>query len=247
MPHPTQPRRPTPPESTTLTYCSGPPLLPPTPRQRLLQTTCRLQCLSITHTVSKTTVLRRQVHLARLNRTLDLLQDSLARLHYLPHLPKTSSLRLEGQASRDLTSSRTIVSQTPSPKRRDHRVNPNSLSNHSSRRRCSKLRMDRNHPRVRLLLCSNLRLNCLRSLVVPLVQDNSRSSNNNSRSNPSSSHRSLVTNHFNHNTNNRLRRCNSRNSPINSNSNRLKERIPSRIWLGYSSHPQLVVCLGLED
>jgi len=226
----------------TLTHSLGPPLLPQTP-QRLLQTTCRLPCLPITPTGFRTTVLRRQAHLVRPNRFLDQPQVNLARSHCPSHLPKTRTrLRSEGQVSHNLAISRTTVSQTSRPKRRDRRPSHSSLNNHNSRRHCSKSRMDRNHPRVRLLLLNNPRLNHLRSSVVPRARDNNRSFSNSNRFNLSSSHHSLVSNQFNHSINH-LRRCNSRNS--HSSSNRLRERIRSQIWLDCSSPSWLAACSGL--
>jgi len=184
----------------------------------------------------KTTVLHRRVHLARPNRSLGPAQVNSARLRYPTHLPKTkTSLRLEGQASRNLTSSRTVPLQAVRPNRRDHRANRNSLNSRSFRRRCSKLRMDRNPLRVRPLLLSNFRLSRLRSSVVPLVRDNSRLFSN-SRLNHSPNYRSLVNNHFSRNINNRRCRCNNHNS-----NNRRRERILSRIWSGCSNFSRFVV------
>lgn len=196
-----------PPGSMTLTLFLGPILLQPTPRRRLLPTTCHLPCLPTTRSECKTTVLRRQAHLVLLNRSLGPLQTNLARSRYPLHLLKTrTSLRPGGPASHNPTSSRAAASQMSSPRPRGNRVNRSKLNSHIFRRRCSKLLMRRNHPHVKLLLL-----------------------NNNSLFNLSSSHRS-TDNHFSRNINNHLRRCSNHNS---SSSNRCTERIHSRIWPGY--------------
>ena len=140
----------------------------------------------------KTTVLHRGAHLARLNRSLGPPQVNSAQSRYPPHLPKTkTSLSLGGQASPNLTSSKAAPSQAFRPNRRDRRVNRNSLNSNSFRRRCSKLRMDRNRPRVRPPLLSNFRLSRLHNLVVSRVRDNSRLFNS-SRLNHSPNSRSSV-------------------------------------------------------
>lgn len=180
----------------------------------------------------KTTVLRRQAHPEHPNRFSEPPKVNLARLHCPPHLPNTRiNLRSGGQASHNLTSSRTILSQTSRPKRRDHRVNRNSPS---SRRRCSKLRTDRNHLHVKPPPRSNLRPSRLRSWAKPRIRDNHRSFSSN-RFSHSPSHRSSLNSHFDHNINNHLH---------HSNNNRPRERTRSRIWPGYSNLLLLMLCLA---
>ena len=165
--HPVHLHSPPPPELMTLTLFSCSLLLPRILRRQLLQTTCHLPCLSTTRSECKTTALRRQAHLALLDRSLGPLRISLVRSHCQPHLLKTrAKLRPEGQTFHSPISSRTAVSQTPSPSHRDHQANHSNPNNHIFRRRCSKLRMHRNHLRIRLLLLNNPRLSRLCSLVV---------------------------------------------------------------------------------
>ena len=222
----------------------APPPPPPT-LPRHLRTTCRLPCFPTIRIERKITDLHQRAHLERLSQSLEPIEVNLARLRYPPHLPKTrTNPRSGGQASHNLTPSRTTMSQTSRPRPRDHRANRNNLNNRSSRRHYSKLRTDISHPHVRLPPRSNLKFSRLRSSVLPRVRDNHRSfSSPSSRFSHSFSHHSSVSNHSNPNTNNHYNH-NTNSHPLRNNS-RCRERTHLRIWPGCSNiSPLLCLAFG---